>query len=98
MIKREWWEILETRLSIEKEHFFKLSEMGFGSEDRFEAVILLTMQKQKSKTYKSFLSNINQISKNYLFQDLEPYVREILQDVDRAIIIEERMDVDNENE
>lgn len=91
MIKREWWEILETRLSIEKEYFFKLSEMGFGSDDRFEAVTLLTMQKQKSKTYKSFLSKINQMSKEPWFQDLNPYVHEIIQDVDRAINFQEAM-------
>ena len=91
MIKREWWEILETRLSIEKEHYFRLSEMGFGSDDRFEAVTLLTMQKQKSKTYKSCLSKLNQMSKDPWFHDLEPYVREIVQDVDRAIKFQEAL-------
>ena len=89
MIKREWWEILETRLSIEKEHYFKLSEMGFGSDDRFEAVTLLTMQKQKCKTYKSFLSKLNQMSKDPWFHDIDPYVREIVQDVDRVIKYQE---------
>lgn len=91
MNKREWWEILETRLSIEKEHFFCLSEMGFGSEARFEAVTLLTMQKKKSKTYKSFLSKLKQVSKYSWFYYLEPYVREIMQDVDRAIKLQEDM-------
>ena len=91
MIKRDWWEIIESRLSIEKEHFFKLSEMGFGSDERYEAVILLTMQEKKSGTYKSFLSKVKLISKDPWFHDVEPYVKEILHDVDRAIKFHETL-------
>lgn len=91
MIKREWWEIVETRLSIECDYYFSLCDMGFGSDNRFEAAKFVKMMEQKSKTYKSFLSKINSASKEPWFQDLVPYVREIVQDVDRAIKFQEVM-------